>query len=349
MYVNKVKYIILAFLFLVKTNFLMGIEAGCCSLRNTKIGNKPNQDASGFFRHENKLFFYVFDGHDIGGEILVRRLVDCLKESVYNPLPRHRFAEGETLLRCIQERLSEIPTKEARGSCGLYGYVERDYDKYNVHLANVGDCQAGMFDDQGWKFTYMHRANCNEEENERIRKKGGHTTFSGRAGRLESGEVVSLGMTRVYGDPAYREVGVIDEPTYYYWTAKGDSNFFVLGSDGFWETWLSVHVPIENIMSYKDWLIVKAASEDCSTEAIFNFLEEEFDPQKTFNIDLVCRYLCKTAAGQCRPEQPRDDTSIVVVCFDGDGQDSGHAGCTVDYMADDGGCEEAAAAGSDSE
>jgi len=316
--VKKTKYIFLIFLFLIKINFLMGVEAGCSSIKGNKKVDRSNQDACGFFKLENRLFFYVFDGHGKEGEVLARELVSCFKR-LSSLLPGF---SGERLLRLINGNLAAVGRGigERCGACGLYGYIEDD----QIYLANVGDCQAGMYDCNGWRFTSIHRTNCNINECNRIRSKGGYASIDGRSGFFKRR---TLGISRVYGDMDYKEIGVTDEAEYYSWKVN-EGKALILGTDGFWERFKKDQRFEKRVERYRRNPCT--SRDDCERE--YSLEEDDFYEER-FSVRGISNIFCKKAVKGCNHF---DDCSTVFIYFDerGDGRDCDSAGCVVESYFD---------------
>eukprot|EP01091_Cochliopodium_minus_P002858 TRINITY_DN1270_c0_g1_i1.p1 TRINITY_DN1270_c0_g1~~TRINITY_DN1270_c0_g1_i1.p1 ORF type:complete len:1015 (+),score=321.52 TRINITY_DN1270_c0_g1_i1:281-3325(+) len=105
-------------------------------------------------------------------------------------------------------------------------------DKDKLYIANVGDSEAFLFeDDQIVNLTVAHNPSLKSEE-ERLRNEGAKLILRGNAFRVDG----TLAVSRSIGDPKY-EPYVNANPHFYEHTITPKTKFVVLASDGLWDVY----------------------------------------------------------------------------------------------------------------
>ncbi len=195
-----------------------------------KIVDKFNKDP-------NKAYFSLFDGH--GGT----EVVEFAKERIYTLFHNH-FNETsdvkKSLIYSFEECDKEIQKMAKNnnlkmsnmGSTGTVIFITKENDlllgiKKVIYCANVGDTRCVLISNSGCK-RLSHDHNCNDDnEINRIKKKGGNIINDRVQGKLS--------LTRALGDFSLKNFGVIATPFINRVDLSDNDKFIILCSDGVWD------------------------------------------------------------------------------------------------------------------
>ena len=133
-------------------------------------------------------------------------------------------------------------------------------DKENIYVANVGDAEGFIFEnDKAISLTEAHNPSLPSEK-ERLEKEGAKVYSVGNVLRVNG----TLAVSRSIGDPNH-EPYLTSSPYFYHHKVSSLSKFFVIASDGLWDAFSFDQVaeivnnhPLENRCDLAKHLVQKA-------------------------------------------------------------------------------------------
>jgi serine/threonine protein phosphatase PrpC len=191
-----------------------------------KSNGKEMQDrykARTITEYKNMAFFAVYDGHST--QVIAQLLTDKLDDYFFEEYKGSQNMDGsiqKAFLRIEQEVIAQLEEAKPRGgSTALCSFLNND----QLHIANLGDSQAVVFQEE--KFIELSNLHDFKNEQERLyaEEKGGTVINN----RLEG----ELAVSRSIGDIKFKSyMNSEPEIASHQMTEKDD--FLFLASDGFW-------------------------------------------------------------------------------------------------------------------
>lgn len=194
------------------------------AVRQTRGARAHMEDYARLARIRGGEYVGVFDGH--GGfeaaEVAARKLHQVFRDLMDDGVDADAALTAAFLL--VDDDILETGTYA--GTTATVAYKRGN----DLLVANVGDSEAIMVTENGYKeLTTAHNAD-NYFERNRVLKAGGEFTKGGLVYRT----VETLAMTRSLGDRDFRRAGTIPDPDVRKYEIGPRDQYLVVASDGIW-------------------------------------------------------------------------------------------------------------------
>lgn len=265
----------------------------------------------------------VFDGHggDFASQWLSQRLHKAfvkallanskqtadLNERIKTALlEAHRETDKELLAAQAEERRDD-------GACAVVVLCVSTTPR-TVWVANVGDCKAVLARTRSkiGEVTTLKAHRLTKEHSPLLLEERKRIETAG--GRVEDSRVNGiLGVSRSFGDPRYKKLGVISVPDIAKFSLSVDERFLLIACDGLW----TVLNP-DTAVSYLKTQLQEAWQYEVEHPTVNT---EVVSLRKESPAQAVCRKAVTKLVTHAVMEQgAKDNTTAVVICFEHDGQ-----------------------------